>query len=157
MLSKNKNKIQSVCMRPSNHLQTSIYHMAESNTAFSSRVASNTVSAVKNDGQSMNTPNGKSSQTFFCKPWEAKHIAGVRFKKCDEFRSLPGISCIDCPRGSSKFVISGQPRAVDDVMRKMQTLIDEQATGELLARVDLCSFKEYGRPSDRLISSTKNV
>ena len=102
----------------------------------------------------MNAPNGKSSQTFSCKPWEAKHIAGVRFKKCDEFRRVPGISCIECPRGSSKFVISGQPSAVDNVMRKMQTLIDEQRDGELLARHDLCSFKEFGRPSDRLITSS---
>ena len=97
--------------------------------------------------QIMNVPSGKSTQTFECFPWEAKHIAGVQFKKCDEFRRIPGIACIDCPRGSSNFVISGKPSVVDDVMRKMQKLLDEQKTSEMMARIDIYQ----GRPSDKYI------
>ena len=103
-----------------------------------------------------NVPSGKSSQTFDCMPWEAKHIAGIKFKKCDEFRSIPGIASIDCPRGSSKFVISGKPSAVDEVMRKMQTLLNEQRSNEILARYDYGSAIISARPSDKNISTPSN-
>ena len=77
-----------------------------------------------------NKPNGKSSQTYYCvKPWEAKHIAGVGHKKCNEFSSREGISSINSVMGykyggpngieHGKFVINGKPSAVDKVMIEM--------------------------------------
>lgn len=78
-----------------------------------------------------NKPNGKSSQSFYCKhPWEAKHIAGVQHKKQHEFEAHPGISSItDSPWRSAshfgKFTISGKPKAVDEVMVKMADWLKE--------------------------------
>ena len=82
-----------------------------------------------------NKPSGKSSQTFYCKhPWEAKHIAGVGHKKQHEFAAHPGISRIEDFRGSynhdyhGKFVISGRPSAVNEVMIKMSDWLKECQT-----------------------------
>lgn len=80
-----------------------------------------------------NKPSGKSSQTYYCmKPWEAKHIAGIDYIKCNEFRALLGIANItsndvryDETSGVyHKFVISGQPNAVDSVMIKMNEWLE---------------------------------
>ena len=57
------------------------------------------------------------------KPWEAKHIDGISYIKCNEFRSLPGIANITSIE-YHKFVISGQPNAVDSVMIKMNEWLE---------------------------------
>ena len=80
-----------------------------------------------------NIPNGKSSQVYYCmESYVARHIAGVKYKKCDEFRAFPGITSIksiDVPYNKinkiyHKFVINGKPASVDNVILKMNELIN---------------------------------
>ena len=83
-----------------------------------------------------NKPSGKSTQMFYFKThYEAKHAIGKQHKKRMEFESRPGISniisacnkfyhSIEKPLDYGRFIISGTPSAVDELMVEIQEYLD---------------------------------
>jgi hypothetical protein len=75
-----------------------------------------------------NIPNGKSSQAYYCmESWEAKHIAGVKYTKCDEFRAFPGITSIKSIdviyNQTDKIYHKFRIESVDNIILKMTELV----------------------------------
>lgn len=83
-----------------------------------------------------NKPNGKSTQTFYFKThYEAKHAIGKQHIKRLEFQSRIGIRSVEslCDKHYSKierplhygrFIISGIPNAVDNLMIEIREWLD---------------------------------
>jgi len=83
-----------------------------------------------------NTPNGKTSQTFYFKThYEAKHAIGKQHIKRIEFENRPGIASIDSlcekfyhtsesPLHYGRFIISGKSSAVDKLMIEIKEWLD---------------------------------
>ena len=84
-----------------------------------------------------NKPSGKSTQMFYFKThYEAKHAIGKQHKKRIDFESRPGISNIksacnkfyhsrENPLDYGRFIISGNPSAVDKLMIEIQEYLDQ--------------------------------